>query len=123
VQFNDERLEPLASIIVNELNGAGLAAGPPRLNSDSEPTLGMAQIVITLVATAATKAIVVASLRSIQRALESHLSDSPSRAQVVLIDDSDTEKNTRRFPINLRGLAKETLGAFVDNIVKVVNAL
>ncbi|SRR5258706_1283215 len=120
VEFSDAALQPAAESIVNELHAAGTDVGPAALKPH-EATYGTPEIIITVIVTAAAKAVIVAGIRTIQHVLEQHLQEKADKRAQVVLESADGEK--KRFPISLRGLGRDALKEFTDEIIAAVGKL
>jgi hypothetical protein len=122
IEFNDERVASAASMIADDLGRAGVRTDPAALRRPRDATLGTPEIIITILVTAAAKAVIVAGLRAVERTLERQLGDDhPKRAQIVLVNSAHQPGDERRFPISLRGIGKDALKGFFDDVVSAVD--
>ena len=121
VVFTDPGLQPAATSIVDELQATGTNVAPPELKRPSDATLGTPEIIITIIITAAAKAVIVTGIRAIQRVLEQHLDDKTEKRAQVVLQTADGQKE--KFPISLKGLGKEALHEFMNDIIGVVGKM
>lgn len=124
IEFTDDAVASLAHSLSDDLAQARVPAGRARFQPPEDATLGTPEIIVTIAVTAAAKSLIVAGLTVLRRRLEAQPEDgSDRRVQIVLTDPVQAASRPKRFPINLRGVGKDTLKAFIDQIVSVVEKL
>jgi hypothetical protein len=121
VEFTDASLQPAAAAIVDELSAAGGGVTRAALKRPRDATLGTPEIIITVLVTAAAKAVIVAGIRAIQRVLAQHMEEKEDKRAQIVLENPDGKK--QRFPISLRGIGKEALKQFTDDIVAAIGKL
>jgi hypothetical protein len=109
VEFTDPTLQQTAATIVDGLRTVGASVGPAKRKPAQDATLGTPEIIITIVVTAAAKAIIVAGLQAIERILEGHLRDPLEKRAQVILNGPGHER--QRFPVSLQKIGKEALNS------------
>jgi hypothetical protein len=114
LDYTDPSLEPLASGIADGLQGAQIPVPPPVYKEPTEATLGAPEVIITILVSAAVKSVVITSLHVIQRYLESKLDErATGRIQIVLPRSGLPSK---RFPLDIKSLSRETLRELISQV-------
>lgn len=84
-------------------------------------TLGTPEILITIVVTAAAKAVVISGLHALEASLERLIDrDKDRRTQIILTDEASARRE--RFPISLRGVSKDAVKEFVKRVESAISA-
>jgi hypothetical protein len=119
IEFTKQDLGPDASALAEDLHRAGVPVNTPAYKPPQEATLGTPEILVTILLTATARALVIAGLHALQKALEKQIDGKADRrAQVILVRH---DNNKRRFPMSLKNITKEALKEFIDQIVSEVN--
>jgi hypothetical protein len=121
IQFTDPALAPTAGAIVDELHHDGDAVAPAAYKRPREAELGTPEIIITVLVTAAAKAVIIAGIRAIERVLAQHLEDKTDKRAQVVLESEDGEKI--RHPVSLKGLGRDALKQFIDDVIAEVGKL
>ena len=121
IEYTQEDLRPIAVSVADTLRNAGATETKPVYKRPGEATLGTPEIIITIVVTAAAKALIVAGLHALEKTLQDQIDrKTERRAQVIL---AGKNKPKRRFPISLASISKEAVKDFISQIVSAVNAV
>jgi hypothetical protein len=120
IEFSEKELEPVASKIAIALTPEGSNTIAPSFKA-REATLGTPEIIITIVVSAAVKAVVTAGLHAIQRELEGQLGGASDKRIQFIIKGSEGEK--KRFPKSLRDIGADALREFIDQVITAVNRM
>lgn len=116
VDYSDDRVSELADSIVRALRAEGVAVSDASKKSRSESRLVGPEIVFTVIAVSAAKAVVVGALQTIEKALEKEIDrKSDLRTKIILIGK---EAKPVQKVLSLKDLTKESLKEFVSILIK-----
>lgn len=121
IEFTQEGLRPVASKLAEDLQRGGVATVEPVYKPPHDATLGTPEIIVTIMVTAAAKALIVSGLHAIEHALEKQIDPDVDRRAQIILSGPTTPK--RRFPISLQNIGKDALKEFISQIVSVVDQL
>jgi hypothetical protein len=114
IQFTDDEVKPLASELAEALKDAGVEV-PPQHKPPTVGSYGTPEVILTIVATAAAKALVVAALHAIERRLKQWKTASQDqRVQIVVDRPGELRK---RFPFSLQEAGEDAIQEFVSSIL------
>ena len=93
----------------------GVAVAPPVQEGEGDARLGTPEILLTIVVTAAAKAVVSTGLTYLEQYLlrQVELPTGERRLQVVVKTDSG---GVKRFPLGLRAASADVIKAFIGNV-------
>ena len=121
IEYSDASVKPMASTIATDLQNSGVLASMPTYKPPRDPTLGTPEVIITILVTAAAKAIIVSGLHALERYLQTQAdSRDDRRVHVILVG---TQQAKQHFPISLQEVGKDALKEFVSDIASAVNKL
>jgi hypothetical protein len=119
IEFTQEEIGPIAATIAEDLQKADVATVIPTYKPPREATLGTPEIIVTIVVTAAAKALIVAGLHALEKTLEKQIDHkNDRRAQIIVTSPT---KSKQRFPVSLKNITKDALKEFMSQVVSVVN--
>lgn len=121
IEYSDATISELAGGISQELRALHIAVGEPAYKRPRNATLGTPEVIITILVTAATKAVIISGLHALQRYLEARVgSAEEKRLQVVLAGPDESKK---RFPISLRQIGSDAVKEFISRIATSIDKL
>ncbi len=119
IEFTQDELGPVASVLAEDLRKAGVPTDTPVYKPPGEATLGTPEILVTILVTVTAKALVIAGLHALEKVLERQIDGKTDRrAQIIL---TRRDKGKQRFPISLKNITKDALKEFISQIVSEVN--
>jgi hypothetical protein len=101
----------------NALRDQGLSIPPPAVLQD-DAALGATEIIITIIATAATRALISVALHQIEKYVAGKILE-PIDMQVLVKGPEGTTNQT--FPLRLRNATVAVIHSFFDNIEKAIS--
>jgi hypothetical protein len=118
VQYTGPEAELLAEQIAAGLKEAGVNTTPLH-KPPSRASFVAAEVILTIVATAAAKAVVIAALRAIGRRLKQSKTAGigEQRLQIVLDKPGEPKK---RFPFSLQDAAGDAVDEFISGVIDAV---
>ncbi len=119
IEFTQDELGPVASVLAEDLRKAGVPADTPVYEPPGEATLGTPEILVTILVTATAKAVVIAGLHALEKVLEKQIDGKTDRRAQIILTRRDKPK--QRFPISLKNITKDALKEFISQIVSEVN--
>ena len=123
VAFQGSDAKEEAERIHLELQTSGLAVEPLAEVGQDEARLGAAEIIITIVVTAAAKAVLTTSLKYLEEYLRSRVEGGGANVNVQLVVKAPEKPRPHRFLLNLRQASGQTVIAFCENIRQAVAKL
>jgi|SRR5947209_5781054 len=118
VQYTGPEAEPLAEEIAAGLREAGVNTKPLHKPS-SHGSFVTAEVVLTIVATAAAKAVIIAALRAIGRRLKQSKTSGTAEQRLQIVLDKPGEPK-KRFPFSLQDAASEAVDEFISGVIDAV---
>jgi hypothetical protein len=115
VVFTDQREHAFAEELRSCFDSTDLKIANAAYEPPDEATLGTPEVIMTIVVTSATRAIVVAGLNLLGKYLEHRIGAGAEdkRVQIILVGESQTP---RRFPLGLRSATVDAVNEFIARV-------
>ena len=120
IQYTDLDAKPLSDELAAGLKEAGVETTPASM-IPVEATFGTPEVILTIVATAAAKAVFIATLRAVERHLKQSKETCGNRRIQIVIDNPGRSK--KRFPFSLQGATGDAIEEFVSSVIDSVAEL
>jgi hypothetical protein len=118
IEYDDPGAGPVAEGIAASLEQAGAGSSAPEYQPPQDATYGTPEIILTIVVTAAAKAVIVSGLHALERFLENQIAVPDDRRVRVALKAPGRRSN--HSSISLRQAGKEALHSFVSDLVSAV---
>ena len=121
ILYSSHTAQPLAEQIAAGLREAGVNATPFH-TPPSRASFAAAEVILTIVATAAAKAVIIAAIRAIGRRLKQSKTASTGEERLQIVLEKPGEPK-RRFPFSLQEATDDAVEEFISSVVDSVAEL
>lgn len=123
ITVESKSLAKEADALGDRLRATGACVASTQVVPANRATLATPEIIVTIIAIKAAKAVIVAGLHAIERALtdRSQKQKGALRTRIVLLDERTGDAD--HFPFDANAIGEEAVHRFISDIIKVVEKL